>query len=66
MPRTILCPVCAHRCIIDCGKCFTILVHLGEEYNCPNPDESFYDEDEGSTICCQYCGHEVTQTNLRN
>ena len=66
MPKTILCPVCAQRCIIDCGKCFTIPVHLGDGYYCPDPDEGFYGEDEGPTICCQYCRHEIILTNLRN
>ena len=49
------CFFCRKHCFIECGKCYAILRYLGEKHHCPNPDEGFYDQDDGDVLRCVYC-----------
>jgi hypothetical protein len=47
---------CNNIPLIECGKCFSILRFLGQKHDCPDSDDGFFDDDEGSTLeCCQEC-----------
>ena len=36
---------------IECGKCYSVLNYLGENHNCPDDDEGFYEE----WVLCLVC-----------
>ena len=55
----VRCPICKQICAVECGKCWSVLDHLGQEHNCPEPDEGFYDSHEGCTIVCEWCDIEL-------
>ena len=49
------CYFCKKMCLIECGKCFCVLSIFGEKHNCPELDEGFFDDEEGSLILCISC-----------
>lgn len=49
------CGVCDASCDIECGKCFALLQTYGQKHNCPDSDEGFYEDYEGSILVCSVC-----------
>lgn len=49
------CCECSKPCLIECGKCYSVLEYLGQKHNCPDNDEGFFDENDGSSSICPEC-----------
>lgn len=55
MIKNAKCARCRQDCFIQCGKCCCILNYFGQKHDCPNDDEGFFDDNEGSVIVCDDC-----------
>lgn len=57
------CSCCGSPCYIECGKCFAVLTRIGEKHNCPDEDDGFFDDDDGSCLLCGECETDDEQTD---
>ena len=55
MDKNVKCNICSTPWYIKCGKCFTILTYFGQDHGCPDIDEGFFDDCDGSMTICDHC-----------
>ena len=54
------CFSCSKVIYIECGKCYAILMYLGQKHNCPDIDDGFFDDCDESVQLCDTCSTQRT------